>query len=78
MNEPLPPGWTETIVTFDEFQSEVGTGKYSSRVPQSDIFMIMFQRLGVRMNGHTLAIADSFEIMQDRNLGRIIVRQGPA
>ena len=75
----MTAAWTETIVTGTDFQREVSTGKYSPRVAQHDIFMLLFQARGVRMTGPcTLAIAPPFEMAHEQDKDRVVVRQGPA
>lgn len=79
MLNPLPPGWTEVIVTGTEFQRELCTGKYHPRVEQDAIFRLMFKARGIRMAGpFTLELAPPFELFHDQGGNRVIARQGPA
>lgn len=76
MTEPLPPGWIEVIITSREFAADLC--RYSPRVPQHDIFMIMFEERGIRITERfSLVVAPPFEMFNDHARNRVVVRQGP-
>lgn len=77
MSGQLPPGWVEETVTWREFNAALCS--FSPRVPHNDVFMVLFEKRGIRMASRfSLEIAPPFEMFQCPRGSYVVVRQGPA